>query len=1662
MSLLDSIKQSLGRTSSLSSQIKTSLGSNNRTIPSQLTPFALQNKDFKLSNPLEYFRSGVRQAKSSRKQEIVRSLFPDLTPRVIDDKPEEEEFKFEVGKFEKDQPLTNQEIVDFGLLRYDQKLIEKMTPEIRRLQSEETVKKDVKQIGTPIKFPFIKAGVIKPETSIDAIVKGLIELPEKIIKSVYYTPKSGITGKAPERKESLTPYDVTTYQEDMDEIAKAVVDGDASLADAFFVPVSAGADLLFVGSLLNSGVKKIALGETVTKAETVSARKALGLGDDYTESSLSKKYRELSHKNHPDLGGNDLAQAAINKANAILKADLAAKTGNNTLINKIRRMADELTKPVSFKPGVPTPTFTPEPKLIGEGKIDFKKMVAPDATTKAVVSPKPAPSTVRKPVPITPEKVSMPDLRPNDPLAQEARKFNNFQDILPTKSKPKSVKDIIDNGGTPIFHDTSSSGIKGILESEKIEISQSFGDAGLGDLTKRISFTRNFDNFSRYGKAPYRIVVNKNKLQQKGIPKNKAEFETIFLKDIPIKNIDAISIDITNPALLDDIKFGNLDDIIKLAKEKGIKIETFEGKILPDEFSNKEIQQLTKSQLTDIFNKAKQDPTKFDVKAAQAFELGATFEPTAKSKVAFRTQEAKAKIKRQNKETIKRTKEIFDKQVSDIKGKSKDDLESLKVREQNRISLIKEENKRASELKQLKQRILDREKINKINTAKDILNRRRSFIKAVQKQFNLSDNDLKTITRKDIRLMSNIEFKKFLDDIRVKSELLAEQQLAKNQLIQQIKTKELDVEPLRKSMKLPSIKNMTTQQLKEFDESLTPFDKGDVFLSQRKLETIERTELSGVQTYQQATKRLQKKLGLTDEQMSRVGKISEFDRLRSDTALAEKDPYFRMMVEETAKLKMIRDAEFLAIEEKTLKLAKKLDGMSLTGKAINFLIPQQKNIVKWFEAKDKSKVDLTKTESDLVKLMQEEWSKALDYLIKIEAANKGINAQNYFTHIRRGILEAVKEDGVVQAAKEIFNQYRLDEQAFNILDGETGEVLALDKFFRFSLKRTGELKPTDNVIRAFLTYMRTFKKKQALDEIVPLIDIYSHALTPKGVTKEGILLHGNLKKFTKEWLNTKKGRRVSLVAKQGGKIEWALKGAITFTTLLDIGLNLPVSIATQVGEQAITYQLLGKLKYLNAKRRALTSKGRRIRKKYTNFIGKNPWKEIIEPAREIGDRLSEGIFLLFQDANVRRNRNFLLGSMTKKEWATETLSPERLAHLRTEMGRYGMVSDSKSILGSTPEFGVAGQYKTWALPIMRTEVANAIELSKVLRGKKPSNRTLLETYRLIEAGAIILLMYSLFGVDEDDDSIIGQIKKRAYQELTTLYQAPGVMLTIPRLLSFLNDLNKNLTSIVKLERYQTDKFGEYEKGDLKGFKRLKKQLTPRAIKQFDTETQKTVQDAAIEVAEQIKNGEISVEAGQQIMQNEIDKIERKEKTKRFKLDSKEYYSDLASRIRLEQITVKEAKEEETEYLEKNEEKIKEDLNKLDEPTFIKKIKLLASAMRTDPATAFTVIFTKERIRKLENGTVIVERIPFEESQAIKKERGATGDLILDHTKPLGLGGTNANNNLKLVPKEEWERYTIIENYLIDKLQAGLISEREATKLIVDFKDGKIAEEDIVK
>lgn len=136
--------------------------------------------------------------------------------------------------------------------------------------------------------------------------------------------------------------------------------------------------------------------------------------------------------------------------------------------------------------------------------------------------------------------------------------------------------------------------------------------------------------------------------------------------------------------------------------------------------------------------------------------------------------------------------------------------------------------------------------------------------------------------------------------------------------------------------------------------------------------------------------------------------------------------------------------------------------------------------------------------------------------------------------------------------------------------------------------------------------------------------------------------------------------------------------------------------------------------------------------------------------------------------------------------------------------------------------------------------------------------------------------------------------------------------------------------------------------------------------------------------------------------------------------------------------------------------------KVNQTSFLDSVVTYAKAIGTDPETAFNRIVTGQRIRRIDNGAIIVERMPLAESEGIKKEQGGNNPTMkLDHTLPLQLGGSNARDNLKLVPTDVWASYTPIEDFLGRELRAKRITKDRAVQLITDFKQGKITAQNVL-
>lgn len=818
----------------------------------------------------------------------------------------------------------------------------------------------------------------------------------------------------------------------------------------------------------------------------------------------------------------------------------------------------------------------------------------------------------------------------------------------------------------------------------------------------------------------------------------------------------------------------------------------------------------------------------------------------------------------------------LDNYVEDIQGDigyevSMDDLLEAVWREDNKMEALKPiqlearrkyrdarkaQTKRRFNLTQLANRIAkekgQKEKIvNKIKEQNKIYKQelqnlirigktRKEKLDTIQEYFGLTDYEMiKVRGKKDVRLMSEDEFNEYLYYLSNKAQMEVELSEARAQVKGTIFSKELaNVENLQRALNFPAIDKMTIAQLKEFDSIISQYEVGDEFLSQRKLEVIDKTDFKGVKTLREARKKVAEKLGIKPEDIKI--NVKEFDRFAWDTVLAEKNPFYKYFVEGFSASILEGDARFIEVENKVNELFSK----SRKGKGVvNKFIPQDQKIREYLESEDKTKVAETMTKEEIVaaEYIRKILGDAYKYEVETQMLGKSSYEDLYLPHIQRSLFEAIKDSGFKVAIKEMFDQHKIDEKILTILDQKTGEILPMEKFFRFALRRTGEVIPTENVPRAVSAYMRAFERKRALDKIIPEIMVAVDVVSPREMTKHGLAMDDTLKTFVKEYLNTKKGRPVKMFVQPGGKVDWIVRTMKAFTYFMDLAINIPVQLASSGGVHIPTYVLLGAKNYSKGWKRLVSKQGRTVVKKYENYVNKTPWNELKDASVGLGDKMYSLMFALFKDAVVRGNKIQLLGSLTDEEYATGEVSSKRLAELRTDAGRWLPIEGAGSILGSTTEGGVATQYKKWALPIIRTTIKDVNKLSRMVINKDFKNavksREFWELFRVVQTTAFVALVAYMVGYDKDEkqseQGFVRKLMSKTIRDSLSIVSSfdPATWQSGIRLLSFLGSLAKALSDLVRLEEYSTSG-ATYKKGDFKGVNELQSLFTPTLAKQI--------------------------------------------------------------------------------------------------------------------------------------------------------------------------------------------------------------------------------------
>ena len=994
---------------------------------------------------------------------------------------------------------------------------------------------------------------------------------------------------------------------------------------------------------------------------------------------------------------------------------------------------------------------------------------------------------------------------------------------------------------------------------------------------------------------------------------------------------------------------------------------------------------------------------------------------------------------------------------------------------------------------------------------------RRIALRAIKDARNLTDSEFRKVRgNQDPRFMTAKEFETYLSEVDAR----AEQQFKKNEeriLIDAIIDERglKKTENLQRAMEFPPISKMSLEQLQEFSDILSKTDAYDEFLTPRMIQTAVNTDLGEIRTLADGVRAIEKQTGLPATKVPG----SELDNWLRDPVLAERDPLHKMFITEWA----TREADMLTRQHKFQEELNRLARASrksrskadkgkrtLRQKLFGALAPEDKFPVAFAQTLPENLGPLEKAmtpeEVEFGKFLRGYFEKVYSYVAE-DAANRwtlrGVKYSRfkdmYFPHMQRSFFERLRDEGLVEALhlnsvwrtalddgflKALSSMFRYNRNNvaidFNAF-GDRGQVLGYEKFFKNNLKREGDGPFSKNASRVAVSYFHAFERKMILDAMTPKIKLLEFLLgerkaTPKSITNpdgtEQVV--SELRAHINRWINNKKGQRSTMAYSQGSDAEMVVDGLKLFIAVKQLGINILAQTISAIGGEVATFSGLGVKGWSTGHKSALTAQGRKLGREFSGVIGDSPWNEIASTANSVGDTLRSGIFYIFGELSWRAKRQMFLGSLTKEEFKTGVVNQKRLGEIKLDMGKWHPMPEFRSIRGNTSEAKAAMMYTEWAMPIFQnTHFVLVPRLRNMLRttpvnewDKVAKTKEFQSLFRGVVAGASAGAMaYLVLHPDKNDNSTIGYMRRKAAQEVGSIIQAMtywGIPIPFSVMTGFVDQLQTAMTTMLSGERYKTDGPGHYA-GDLKGPDYLFRALVPNGIQQLIPEPEtpiKTPEMLRKEISDALESGEITVSAAKELFVKEMKKIQDKQKERRFEMNDDQYRDDVRQRIESGELTVENAKKEVGEYLKQKKERDPESFESDSDQGFIEKVKTYGEAIGTDPVTAFKFIFQGESIRRTDNGAIIVRRLPYEESQAIKKERGATKDLILDHTIPLQLGGGNAESNLKLVPIDDWESYTPVENFLGQALRTGDIDKKEAVRLIKAFKEGKMTDTDV--
>lgn len=754
-------------------------------------------------------------------------------------------------------------------------------------------------------------------------------------------------------------------------------------------------------------------------------------------------------------------------------------------------------------------------------------------------------------------------------------------------------------------------------------------------------------------------------------------------------------------------------------------------------------------------------------------------------------------------------------------------------------------------------------------------------VSLIQDFFDLSDSEFKAIMGKlpDLRLLPEQKFKAILDTIYDKAHDAFKLAEARMQVKATILDKELKkADNLRQAEKLPTFENMSLDQLHKFNDLMQTFKDGDEFLGVRNIETMKNTDLAEVKTHREILEDLAKRAGVSVNDLNQI-KATPLDELLYDTALARRNPLFKIMVEDATMANLKTNMRFTQFKHELSDVMSEARA-SRKRSLLDRLIPTDDQIYHFLGATPEEKLVIMKTmtteELKASKYIQDYYSSARDYLVQLNQLRTRF-WDNYITHIPKTFLEILKNTievakstnavtgekigymkGIKEAFEAVISHFKQEEKIANILDQKTGQVLPLEKFMRFTLKREG-FEASHDVVKAVTSYARAFETKANLDQIIPKLNAYVSVLTPQTLTPGGLIMDESLKTFFKEWMNSKKGRlsprdRV----RQGSILMKSVDAGLMITRIIDLGMNIPVGLASHIMGQFGAFTNLGPKDYALGVKRYATLTARSIEKQwdrfirkdiyndrvdlsttkqYAGFVGETMLDKMLDESKSFGDKLYEGIFGLFSSASRKTAITYLLAGMTEDEFKSGKISAEHLTQIKLKMGKYYNTDNDSSIWQKSASGKIFYQYKKVFEPMLMTTTHNIYSLIKMLVNGDENIKDTDEFKEFMRVTlstlTIVLLSYSYYDYlnNKKNKSFLETLAQKGLQHaMTELAVFTPSLYTKLRLVSFLDDIATSISQITSALATGN----RTANGDIPGVSKLETTITPKTVGQLKT------------------------------------------------------------------------------------------------------------------------------------------------------------------------------------------------------------------------------------